>query len=419
MNERMDLQKPLKTLKKLNCLIGCYREQGELLSATTKVLLEAGDYHGVVLLVEDRQGKLEHCHVTGFAVDESKLANHLIARYPVACLRRVEEGKGAVLHEHGDHSCPDCPVMEMDVCVRRSMNLCLAHAGRRFGYLMLFLKEGADWTSEAQFVPEIGSVISHALYTLAVESDLREQLVKVKSAKAEVEAASRAKSEFLNLVSHEIRSPLNGIIGMSEYLRQLQLSGDVGKCMDVISRSAELLLEMLNQILDFNRMEAGRFQLKREAVHLSEALTAFAESQRKRFELKDLSFVVKNQLPKQIYCMDWLRFQQVILNLFSNAIKFTDAGGRVSLEAAEIAPGLLSFAVEDTGEGIDLNINNQLFQPFIQASGQKKTGAGGTGLGLSICRKIVELHGGSISVESEPGKGARFSFTLKAAAMEL
>jgi len=230
--------------------------------------------------------------------------------------------------------------------------------------------------------------------------------------------AERSKSRFLAMMSHEIRTPLNGIIGMAEYLHQQEWDDDTLQCLRVINHSGAVLLELINDILDFSKIEAGRMEIRPCEVTLSDQLGALEEVLRQRASLKGLRTELDLRLSGRKYVLDWQRVQQVILNLFSNALKFTSPPGRIVLRVRERATRRLDFEVEDTGIGIPKDEQKKIFEPFRQVEHDGREApveqGGGTGLGLSICRSLVERMGGEISVNSVPGAGTTVQFNIEA-----
>lgn len=225
--------------------------------------------------------------------------------------------------------------------------------------------------------------------------------------------ASEAKSNFLASMSHEIRTPLNGVIGMAEYLRQCDLPEDHARCISVIHDSGHLLMELINDILDFSKIEAGKLILEPKRVDLSGAINELLMLIDERAQKKAIMLTSRLNLPAREYVLDVLRLKQVLLNLLGNAIKFTQERGGVQLVVEDTGDGLLEFAVEDNGPGIERPKQGKLFEPFIQADGSINQKFGGTGLGLAISRRIVEKMGGSIGLSSEPGEGSRFFFSVR------
>jgi PAS domain S-box-containing protein len=233
------------------------------------------------------------------------------------------------------------------------------------------------------------------------------------AAKEAAEAADRAKSEFLAVMSHEIRTPLGGVIGMLEILRRQNQSTDQRRYTDMAHGSAEALLEILDDILDAAKVQSGRLHLETIAFRVQDEFLRVLEVMKLRAEAKKISldWTFDPALPPALLG-DPTRLRQVLANLLSNAIKFTATGGITVAfsRAAEIGEKIsLSIKVSDTGIGISPEARATLFGKFVQADASTTRSYGGTGLGLSIVKGLIEQMGGSISVESTPGKGTTFS----------
>ncbi len=232
------------------------------------------------------------------------------------------------------------------------------------------------------------------------------------------EQAERAKSDFLATMSHEIRTPMNSVIGMTRLALKMEVDGKLRSYLDKINESASVLLGIINDILDFSKIEAGELELERSVFRTDSVLETLSSITGLRAEEKglELAFRVAPDVPPFLRG-DSLRLGQVLTNLVGNAIKFTAKGDvTVGIENRGVTEGgrvRLLFSVRDTGIGLTQQQISGLFRPFVQADAETARLYGGTGLGLAISRRLVELMGGEIWVESEPGKGATFSFTAE------
>ncbi len=235
--------------------------------------------------------------------------------------------------------------------------------------------------------------------------------VALRLAKEEAEAANKAKSAFLATMSHEIRTPLNGVLGMAQVMAADALSEVQRERLEVIRRSGESLLAILNDVLDLSKIEAGKLELEATEFDIAEVVEGVYATFEPLARGKGLDLSVEIAEPARgVYRADSVRVRQVLLNLVSNALKFTD-DGTVRIRLAREA-GMLSLEVADTGIGLTPEQAARLFDKFEQADVSTTRRYGGTGLGLSICRELVELMGGTIEVRSAPDEGACFTVRL-------
>jgi len=251
----------------------------------------------------------------------------------------------------------------------------------------------------------------------STEDQLQTYMAEMEWFRAEAEKATRLKSEFLAMMSHEIRTPMNGVLGMTELLLETGLNKQQERYAKTAMRSAHNLLGIINDILDFSKIEAGRMVLEPLPMDLrklsQEAIELFsARANEKSLELP-LSYA--NSAPQYVLG-DAGRIRQIISNLLSNAIKFTDKG-RVEL-TVERLEDKIKISVKDTGIGIPENAQAALFSKFTQADASTTRKYGGTGLGLAICKQLATMMGGEVGVDSSPGQGATFWFTMSLPAVD-
>ena len=260
-----------------------------------------------------------------------------------------------------------------------------------------------------------------------LEQRVAQRTEELLASREEALQAARAKASFLATMSHEIRTPLNGVVGMSTLLAETSLDDEQSDYLQTIRLSSDQLLAVINDILDFSKIESGKLDLEAEPLSPLSAIEEACDIAAPRAREKNLELIVDvpegargglPDLPAAI-AGDITRIRQVLINLINNAIKFTEKG-EVSVSvrrlpgASDAQVALLEFRVSDTGIGIPSDRIASLFQAFTQVDASTTRKYGGTGLGLAICKRLVELMGGNIGVDSEPGKGSTFWFTIQA-----
>ncbi|HMW28305.1 MAG TPA: response regulator [Plasticicumulans sp.] len=292
-----------------------------------------------------------------------------------------------------------------------------------FWHMALRIPQATLVAARQHIVTQVGSVVAVLLAATALVGigfqRTRRQLAHLHERLAEraeaAEAGAHAKAVFLANMSHEIRTPMNAILGLAYLLERMPLPAEAGELVRRIRRSGRTLQTILNDILDFSKIEAGRLELEHAAFRLGDVLDDLSSLMAAACADKELELVLSAPPGVDSLTGDALRLAQVLINLTGNAIKFTEHG-QVSVEVrvleADAQRVRLEFAVRDTGIGIEPARQQELFAAFVQADTSTTRRFGGTGLGLAISRRLVALMGGALEVESAPGLGSTFRFTL-------
>ncbi len=277
-------------------------------------------------------------------------------------------------------------------------------------------RDGTTFLGLKQLFPvhdERGRCVGYAMIMRDVTAEKAAEK-ELNDAKTQAESASAAKSAFVANISHELRTPMNAVLGVTQLLARTPLNPEQRQYLDMVSGAGRSLLALLNDVLDFSKIEANKLELADEDFLVDEVLSALAAVMTMASADKDLSLslCIDAEVPLSLHG-DAQRIQQVLLNLVSNALKFTERG-MVSVHASrdQTQPGMLRWDVSDTGIGISSEQMQRLFSPFSQADASMARRFGGTGLGLAISQRLAHMLGGSIEVRSQPGRGTTFSFLV-------
>ncbi|MCA9968999.1 MAG: GAF domain-containing protein [Anaerolineales bacterium] len=426
-----ETQRRARELDLLNQIIKASKtttNEDDVFRAVCRVMAATFDAPMVALMLLDGEGAQQPMHAAVYdAAQETFGVQPVPSCVAGVCLSTLQSGLPLVTSDLA--ACTHCPVawplrahahpetLIVPITMRGQMvvgNLVMhADGARRFT------------PDDVQLARLAGEEVGRGLETIRLYQQLQAQTAELEERVAErteelrvvnakMMQVMRAKDEFLASMSHELRTPLNAILLKAEVMQEMEaMTPRQTRSLQTIRESAQHLLALINDILDIAKIEAGQMTLDKNQVLLQDICDGSLRLVQQQAQRKQLGIVTQLDPAAQVIYADGRRLKQILVNLLSNAIKFTPQGGRIGLEVAQdTAAETIRFVVWDTGIGIPVDSQRRLFEPFVQLDGRLSREFGGTGLGLALVRNLAEMHGGKVRLESEVGKGSRFTVSL-------
>ncbi|ATU08191.1 PAS domain-containing sensor histidine kinase [Methanohalophilus portucalensis] len=404
----------LKSIRNVNQLIVTENDKLKLVQGICNSLTESHSFYSAwICLMDHNQNPImfEDCgEDSKFSILSSKMKNGEIPDY----IRTVlETNELLFVDDLSGQDSDNTPAKQNTKSVHLLSKL--EYKDNVYGVIAATIsREFAQDSEIIGLFEEVKGDISFALYKLELENIRQEIEKQLLESKAAAEEANRTKSEFLANMSHELRTPLNSIIGFSTILKDRKhgdLNENQTRYISNVLKSGKHLLDLINDILDISKIEAGRMGYEPENVNLSETVGEVVTLMQPMANKKHIELTSNIEPEDIVIFADKIKFKEIMYNLLSNAIKFTPQKGKVAI-TSQLVSDNIEISISDNGIGIPDEKYQSIFDPFKQLDSSSTRKYGGTGLGLAIVKRYVKMHGGSIRVESEPGKGSTFTLAI-------
>ncbi len=403
----------LRTIHEINQLIAKEKDPFNLLQNICDKLIENKNFNRAFICLLDESKRPNIIKGSGYGDQLTRIISQLKKGKPIYCINQALKQNGTFIIDDR-MKCMGCPYVK--TCINSLIFASLIeHNSHIYGTFTASVPE--EFANDGEVIDlfrEVVNDISNALYNLELEAIRQQTKQTLIEAKLAAEGANRTKSEFLANMSHELRTPLNSIIGFSQLLARDNTGNLTDKQLRYSSNiftSGTFLLGLINNILDISKIEAGNMDFYPELTDVHQLIDATIIMVEPLAKKKDIDLSLNTGTEDLQALVDITKFKEILYNLLSNAIKYTPEKGEIKL-TCEVKEEDLYISISDTGIGIPEDRQRSIFDPFIQVESFLNRSFEGTGLGLALVKRYVQMHGGSIHVDSEEGRGSTFTFRL-------